>query len=165
MRGSDPRPLIGPDKQWVASQLALIAATVAAPWLERRRRDQQTARLRAARFAAGIGLLVAGGVVARQARRELAESFTMSPTPVRDGELVTTGIYAVVRHPMYLSVLLSLAGYAVLTASRLAALGTAVTAGFLHLKGEREERLLVERYPAYAAYRRQTAYRLLPGLL
>lgn len=91
-------------------------------------------------------------------------TFTVMPEPRAGGHLVTSGIYGVVRHPMYLAALLCAVG---------AGLAYGVywkwtCAGILFLvlwvKLQREERMLLQRYAGYAAYRQRTKA-LLPWLL
>jgi protein-S-isoprenylcysteine O-methyltransferase Ste14 len=68
-----------------------------------------------------------------------------------------------VRHPIYLGVLLSALGWALLKAS-VVALGLAIgLAVLLDLKARREEAWLDERYPDYADYARRTR-RFVPGI-
>ncbi len=77
--------------------------------------------------------------------------------------LASTGIYRRVRHPMYTSVLLgALAAWlADPNAWRLAAWMALLAV--LVAKARREERYLLQRFPAYADYRART-WALLPGL-
>ena len=82
----------------------------------------------------------------------------MTPLPrPRDGaELVVTGAYALVRHPVYGGLILVAFGWAIARASIAAVLLAAVLATFFRLKSAREERWLETRYPDYAAYRART---------
>ena len=72
-----------------------------------------------------------------------------------------TGPYAVVRHPVYSGGILIAGGVAV-ALSPWALVATAALSVFWALKASLEERLLLERYPAYAAYCERTRYRLVP---
>ncbi len=51
--------------------------------------------------AAGIALGVAGGALRAWCYRELGKFFTFEMSIMKDHELVTTGPYAIVRHPGY----------------------------------------------------------------
>ena len=90
-------------------------------------------------------------------------NFNVRPEVKRSARLVTDGIYAHVRHPMYLAVLLGM--LAALAADprgwRIGAwLGLLLV---LLAKARREENYLGARFPEYAAYMRRTR-RLLPRL-
>ena len=47
----------------------------------------------------------------------LGNNLTAFPKPLDDGQLVITGVYAIVRHPIYTAVLSGSVGYALLTTS------------------------------------------------
>jgi len=81
-----------------------------------------------------------------------------------EGGLVTTGPYALIRHPIYASILYFLwAGVCSHPAVESFLLGLLATAGIL-LRIIAEERLLVTRYAEYEAYAAVTK-RLIPFLL
>jgi protein-S-isoprenylcysteine O-methyltransferase Ste14 len=90
-------------------------------------------------------------------------NFGMFPEPRANARLVTSGPYAWVRHPMYLAVLLFAAGLVVGWRGPTHAAAFALLAVVLHAKAGREERLLRQRFPEYAAYAARTA-RIVPGL-
>lgn len=142
---------------WVTLQFALIAAILglglAGPgWPDPARW-----------WLKGAGALVAicGGVVVTSAARVLGSSLTPFPRPAEGAELVEQGPYRVVRHPIYSGGLLFVAGVS-LALSWWALVGTAALAVVWGLKARVEERLLEERYPGYAEYRRRVHYRLVP---
>jgi protein-S-isoprenylcysteine O-methyltransferase Ste14 len=77
--------------------------------------------------------------------------------------LVTSGLYAWVRHPLYVSVVTASVGWALIWAS-VWALGLAVVLGFyLNAKAAREEQWLRAVYPEYGSYA-QRVKRWLPGV-
>lgn len=93
----------------------------------------------------------------------LGRSLTPFPRHREDGELITSGAYRIVRHPIYLGVLLICLGFAMATSS-LARLGlTLVLFVFFDRKARREERWLIERYSGYGQYRRHVK-KLIPWL-
>jgi protein-S-isoprenylcysteine O-methyltransferase Ste14 len=77
------------------------------------------------------------------------------PIPREDGAVIVTGPYRIVRHPIYCGVLSAAIGWALWRHGWL----TLAYAGLLFLlfdaKARREERWLVERFPAYAEYQRR----------
>ncbi len=107
-------------------------------------------------------MLVAGGLLlAVASARALGPGLTPFPRPAGGGELVETGPYRVVRHPVYSGGLLVAAGIS-LALSPWALAATAVLGVVWGLKASVEERLLAERYPVYAGYRERTRFRLVP---
>lgn len=80
----------------------------------------------------------------------------------RKQRVISTGVYAFVRHPMYLGIVLMFAGASLLLESEVGlAIAVAVTF-LLAVRITREERLLTHELDGYAEYRRQVRYRLLP---
>jgi protein-S-isoprenylcysteine O-methyltransferase Ste14 len=99
-----------------------------------------------------LGLVLGFGLIGLGVR-DLGRQVTPWPRPPADGQLVETGLYRSIRHPIYAGAMLVGIGWALLTgsvASTVAALGLAV---WMDLKARREEVLLLARYPRYAAYR------------
>jgi protein-S-isoprenylcysteine O-methyltransferase Ste14 len=86
-------------------------------------------------------------------RRGLGKSFTPFPQPVDDGTLTTTGAYALARHPIYTSLILFAAGWAILWQSVEGAACAVILFAFFDLKSRREELWLEKKYPNYPAYR------------
>lgn len=83
---------------------------------------------------------------------------------VRSGtQLVTTGPYRWIRHPMYLTLLLSMAGVALLNPHTPGLWALGILGLVLLAKIRIEERFLVARFPEYAAYASRTK-RLIPFL-
>lgn len=110
----------------------------------------------AALGALGLAMLVAGGAF-------LGASLTPFPRPRQGATLRRSGVYRWVRHPMYGGGILVVTGWSLAT-SPLGLVGTAVLGAFLELKSRREEAWLLERYPAYASYRRETRWKFVPGI-
>jgi protein-S-isoprenylcysteine O-methyltransferase Ste14 len=82
--------------------------------------------------------------------------------PERKQRVVSTGVYAFVRHPMYLGACLMFVGAPLLLGSAVG-LGLAALATFLMaLRIVGEERLLQRELEGYAAYQKAVRYRLIP---
>lgn len=111
----------------------------------------------------GSVLIVAGGVMAVLGMQALGRSFTPNPRPLDTGQLVESGIYGSVRHPMYGGVVLGAVGWGCLNGSLVAILLSAILLVVFYLKSVREEAWLVDHYAGYADYRRRTR-RFYPGL-
>ena len=137
---------------WVIIQAILLTALAAAGLLGPAWIDAP----RSATTLAGTILLILGATLAIRGARDLREALTPLPYPRDDAELVETGVYALVRHPIYGGLIVASLGWACLTAS-LAAIGlTVVLLAFFELKSRREEIWLGERFLGYAAYRDRT---------
>jgi len=142
---------------WVAIQGGLLVAAIVAglagaawpasagPWL---------AAAGVVVVLAGIALLIAGGA-------GLGPQLTPFPRPVAGGELRRSGVYGLVRHPMYGGALLAMLGWALLS-SPWALVPLAAAALFLDAKRRREEAWLVKSLPGYHDYRRQVRRRFIP---
>ena len=81
---------------------------------------------------------------------------------VEGQRLISTGPYAVVRHPMYASALLYLIGTPLALGSYWGLIGFGVMLPFLLWRLLDEERLLAKNLPGYAQYQKQVRYRLIP---
>ncbi len=112
----------------------------------------------------GFALFLAGASVRLAAARTLGRQFSGLVT-VQDGHrLVDTGIYSVIRHPMYLGLLLSMPGFALIFRSRLVILLAVISAVFVVLRMQQEEHLLRRHFgEEFDSYRRRT-WRLIPFL-
>jgi protein-S-isoprenylcysteine O-methyltransferase Ste14 len=134
---------------WVAAQGPLMLAAIALPpWLD-------SLAGGAWRWIAGA-MLLGGMTLGIWSRRSLGASFTPLPKPLEGGQQATHGPYRFVRHPMYLAIIVSAAGWAELWQSIAGALAAVALFVFFDLKAAREERWLEEAYPGYAEYRRRT---------
>ena len=155
----DPAPepaAAGRGSGWVVTQFALMAAIIAAGFLP----PDWPAGARNALTAIGAVLAVAGIAFAVWAARSLGRSLTPFPKPLGTG-LVTSGPFAIVRHPIYTGGLAFFAGYA-LFASVPALILTAVLGLLWVGKMRVEERLLAAAYDGYAAYCLRVRRRLIP---
>jgi len=136
------------DYLFVGIQLLLFIAYVWEPaWLTFRRSD----------VLGNLGLLLAVFAVltAFGAFTFLWKKFSPFPTPVADGELITTGPFAYARHPIYTCLVVAAVGYAFYTGSGYRmVVGLALLALF-YFKSDYEEQQLSAHYPDYAAYRKK----------
>lgn len=101
-------------------------------------------------FTLGPGLVGVGLVVVYKAAVDLGTNLSPWPTPADPntgrGSLVDTGVYSLVRHPMYSGLILGMAGLSVATDSALRLLLTAALYLVLDAKADYEESKLMETY-------------------
>ena len=83
---------------------------------------------------------------------------------VADQRVISTGPYALVRHPMYASALLYLLGTPLALGSYWGFLPIAAVMPLLIWRLFDEERLLRERLQGYREYQQKVRYRLVPGI-
>src|SRR5258708_26925688 len=98
---------------------------------------------------------VAGVALFSVARVALGKSFTPLPRPRARGEFRDGGPYRVVRHPIYVAVILVALGWSI-ARSPIGLLPTAGLALLFDLKARREEAWLVARDPECAAHPQRT---------
>jgi len=118
----------------------------------------------ALRHALGALLLLAGLVLLVTAQLQLGASWRIGmDEPARSG-LVTSGVYALSRNPIFLALLIIVAGYALLIPTVLSAALLAGTYIGIRLQIAAEEAYLVRAYgDPYRAYARRVG-RLVPGI-
>jgi 2-amino-4-hydroxy-6-hydroxymethyldihydropteridine diphosphokinase len=112
----------------------------------------------------GVGLVIGGGALGWAGVRALGPALTAKPEPRPGVGMVEHGPYRLVRHPIYGSVFLIVAGVAVALASRLGMAGAVVLLIFLLFKARYEERRLRIRYPGYGRYRDRVRRWMVPGV-
>lgn len=110
---------------------------------------------------AGLALMVAGLALALASAFRLGRGLTPLPHPRDDCKLVTSGPYALVRHPIYSGILLAAFGWGCFVQGGLSLVWAFCLLIFFDIKSRREEAWLTERFPAYRAYQ-QRVRKLLP---
>lgn len=82
----------------------------------------------------------------------------------RGHRVITTGPYAIVRHPGYVSAGLWVLGSPLIVGSAYGLLPAGITVGLLVLRSYLEDKTLQAELPGYADYAKRVRYRLLPGI-
>jgi protein-S-isoprenylcysteine O-methyltransferase Ste14 len=169
MAGLENRPMIGRTTRipalgprgegWVLIQATLAAGVVVAGlegarWPEGLRRPVLVIAVVAG--SAGLGLAASATIT-------LGKSLSPFPKPPATSELTESGVYALVRHPIYGGILLLSVAWS-LALSPWALVPTGALAVALVFKSRLEERWLIERHPAYAGYRARVRRRFVPYL-
>lgn len=149
MKELTPHIAVGGRTAWVFWQMLLLAAlAILAPWMRGRWPP-------ALSFGLGAVFMLYAAWTGLSGVRHLGRNRTPLPEPRAGGELVTTGIYALLRHPLNAGMMSMGFGWALLWSSAAGlALALALTL-FLHAKTRLEERLLRARFAGYADYARR----------
>jgi protein-S-isoprenylcysteine O-methyltransferase Ste14 len=110
----------------------------------------------------GIGLILPGVVVFAWGIRSLGRNLTPGTAPLSGAELVTSGPYGHVRHPIYTGLVLVLAGYTLAWSNwTLALLFGFLALKYFQAKASVEEDWLLERFPEYKSYMRRVPRQVL----
>ncbi len=151
-------PALGPRGEgWVAIQGVLLLAVAVAGLLG----PAWSGVARIVTTVAGIGAISGGVVLAVRGIRDLGSALTPLPHPLPGADLVVTGVYGLVRHPIYGGLIIAALGWGLLTASPAALVAALVLWAFFELKSRREEVWLESQFAGYPAYRSRTR-RLIP---
>jgi len=135
--------------------LSVLAAALLAfpdrrlPWL-----DQRFLPPTIIAYWLGLLMLAVGIAFAVWARRYLGRNWSGTVTVKQNHELIRSGPYRLVRHPIYTGLLLAILGTAVAFGEWRGLLAFALLTGSLLLKLRIEERFMSESFPKeYARYR------------
>ena len=131
---------------WVVVQVALMGVQLLSVMVKRKQWPAP------ASCVAGAALVAIAAACGLPGTYSLGRNRTPLPEPKEAGKLVTTGIYAHIRHPLYASVMAAGFGWALLWRSGPALILAAVQALFLREKAKEEEARMSVRYPGYSAY-------------
>lgn len=113
---------------------------------------------------AGLAVLAAGAFVRTAAMLQLGRRFSLHVALQEQHALRTTGLYARIRHPSYLGLLLLMLGLALTLESQLGIWATVVAGLMMRGRMAREERFLMGQFgDEYRDYMSRTS-RLVPGV-
>jgi len=88
--------------------------------------------------------------------RNKLDNFNIQPKMKENAELITSGIYAYVRHPMYLAVILMMLGVLISSPTLLETFLLGLLLVVLLLKAKKEEAIWSQENEAYVAYKKRT---------
>jgi protein-S-isoprenylcysteine O-methyltransferase Ste14 len=109
----------------------------------------------------GLGFGFVGGLMGLAGVFSLGSNLTAVPHPKDDAELVVSGAYQFVRHPIYSGIILAATSYAFVVNGTLTFLYVLILFLFFDIKSRREEKWLAHKFPAYPAYQ-QRVRKLIP---
>ncbi len=151
-------PQLGSEARWwVTGQLALLGIWLMAVVSTGRPGGVPLTLLGA--LVTGLGLAMGVAAVSSFGRK-----VTPSPQPSEGAELVDSGIYSLVRHPMYGAVIMTTTGVGIASRSWWPVAVALLLGVFLRLKSAREEQILAIAVGGYGEYRASVRRRFIPGL-
>jgi protein-S-isoprenylcysteine O-methyltransferase Ste14 len=100
----------------------------------------------------GIILGLIGALLILAGILNLGPNLTAVPYPKEDGSLVESGVFRIVRHPIYCGIIFGSFGWGFMNNSLLTLLLGMVLFIFFDVKSRREEQWLCHKYSNYAAY-------------
>ena len=146
------------------SILAITFALLLSPWLQTGPLAQRFVSGREGVKALGVGLTGAGILLCVRARVCLGKYWSDKVVLKADHELIRSGRYFYLRHPIYSGVLLGIVGTALAVGEWRGIVALVLMATNYFVKARGEERILAGSFgQAYAEYKRETGF-FLPGL-
>ncbi len=101
----------------------------------------------------GSAALILGAYVNVRGRIDLGKNWADQVTIYHDQTLVTGGVYGLVRHPLYASIIWMLIGASSIHSNWLAFVTTVTMfTPFMHYRARQEEEVLTKEFPAYTTY-------------
>ncbi len=146
MSTSPPRDFIKRGGVWVLAQSGLMLAVIVLGVLFHGDWNFGVAA------TTGLGLLGASAWFGIAGVSALGRNRTPFPQPTEGSQLVQRGIYSVVRHPLYTSVILGSFGWALLWESGPSLIAALASVPFFRSKARCEERWLRKEFAGYADY-------------
>ncbi|KRH79103.1 isoprenylcysteine carboxyl methyltransferase (ICMT) family protein [Ferrovum sp. JA12] len=108
-------------------------------------------------------LFCVGGLFSLYSAMFMGKLLTPLPIPINNHQLITNGPFSVVRHPIYLGLVMSAVGLSFMAVDTGLALLAIALFALLNVKSRFEESLLCFLYPHYADYQKKVK-RLIPLL-
>jgi protein-S-isoprenylcysteine O-methyltransferase Ste14 len=100
--------------------------------------------------------IIIGSLLVLVAFLQLKTNLTAWPSPKEKAQLVTVGVFAVVRHPIYSGLFLILMAYAFYLENSYRLAVALLLLVVFYFKTSYEEARLTEKFPAYRSYQKRT---------
>ena len=105
----------------------------------------------------GTVMIASGAVFNIMGRLQLKSNWANQIKIYDDQSLITSGIYSLVRHPLYASIMLMLFGGSIVYANYISAILTAVVfIPFMYHRARQEEIMLEQQFKSYSDYKKKT---------
>jgi len=105
----------------------------------------------------GTSLIVLGSIIGVIAIWQMRKSkLSILPDVIKGATLIDSGIYSIIRHPMYLAVILAGIGLAINSNNYVSVLFLVILVIDLLFKSNREEQLLSDEFEQYESYKKRT---------
>lgn len=103
-----------------------------------------------------LGLAIAGFIIIIISILQLNTNLSIFPTPKKDGELIMSGLFKYVRHPIYTGILMTAFFFSLYSNSGYRLIISLLLVILFYYKSNYEEKALLLKFPAYKSYRAST---------
>ncbi|MEX0996700.1 MAG: isoprenylcysteine carboxylmethyltransferase family protein [Flavobacteriaceae bacterium] len=103
-----------------------------------------------------IALLLLSIIFLLVAFLQLNKYLSPFPTPVKNSKLITNGVFAISRHPIYTAIIVGTLSLGILLGSGYKVVLAVVFMFFFYFKTNYEEKKLEEQFPEYKDYKKKT---------
>lgn len=156
MSQTEQRPGLGRrGEMLVAIQFALMIVFVVTPVWRPGLSDSVVVDLLVPRLILAVPLAVIALILGGLGSHHIRHYLTPLPYPVDHSQLIQHGVYGVVRHPLYSSLLSAALAWTLYSLSLSHLLLLVVGFLFFDIKARKEEGWLTERHPEYREYARR----------
>ncbi len=111
----------------------------------------------------GILICLTAAFVRLKGHLDLGYGFSTRVEKQKSHKLITSGIYSLIRHPMYLAIILLLTGACIMLKSAFSWIFLILNFYTLYIRIKKEETFMMENFPEYESYMKKT-YKLFPFL-
>lgn len=106
-------------------------------------------------FWFGVAIFVLGFIITVVAVMQLNVNLSPFPSPLPGAQLIETGVYKFVRHPIYTGLILAFFGYAIISDSGYRLVVSALLFLLFYFKTRYEEKQLLGKFSNYSEYKKR----------